>query len=108
MYSSCELDHLSEPVALQLDDIRKLGELARLKTEPTEVDDLVEKLTSILAFVDQLQAADTDSVEPMAHPLDKAQRLRPDQVTESDQHGLYQQNAPQVERDLYLVPKVIE
>jgi len=95
-------------VALKLEDINKLGELARLRIEPDEVDDLVAKLTSILSFVDQLQAAETDSVEPMAHPLDRSQRLRPDEVTETDQHELYQLNAPRVERDLYLVPKVIE
>ena len=95
-------------MALQLEDIDKLGELARLKIEPGEVDDLVEKLTSILAFVDQLQAADTSSVEPMAHPLDQTQRLRPDEVTESDQHELFQQNAARVEGGLYLVPKVLE
>jgi aspartyl-tRNA(Asn)/glutamyl-tRNA(Gln) amidotransferase subunit C len=95
-------------VALKLEDINKLGELARLRIEPDEVDDLVEKLTSILAFVDQLQAADTNSVEPMAHPLDRTQRLREDKVTESDQHQRYQRNAAEVERGLYLVPKVIE
>jgi aspartyl-tRNA(Asn)/glutamyl-tRNA(Gln) amidotransferase subunit C len=95
-------------VALRLEEIEKLGELARLRIEPEEVDDLVAKLTRILEFVDQLQAADTSDVSPMAHPLDRPQRLRPDQVTESDRHELYQQNAPKVERDLYLVPKVIE
>lgn len=95
-------------MALKLEEIEKLGELARLRIEPDEVDDLVAKLTSILEFVDQLQAADTAAVEPMAHPLDQSQRLRPDEVTETDRHELYQQNAPQVERGLYLVPKVIE
>jgi len=95
-------------VALNLEEIRKLGELARLRIDPDEVDDLTAKLTSILAFVDQLRAAETDSVEPMAHPLDRSQRLRPDEVTETDQHQLYQRNAARVERGLYLVPKVIE
>ena len=95
-------------MALQFEDIKKLGELARLRIEPDEVDDLVDKLTSILAFVDQLQAADLSSVTPMAHPLDRTQRLRPDEVTETDQHELYQQNAAAVDRGLYLVPKVIE
>jgi aspartyl-tRNA(Asn)/glutamyl-tRNA(Gln) amidotransferase subunit C len=47
-------------------------------------------------------------VEPLAHPLDMAQRLREDAVTESDQHEYFQSIAPQVESDLYLVPKVIE
>ena len=95
-------------MALRLEEIEKLGELARLRIEPGEVDDLVSKLTSILSFVDQLQAADTSSVEPMAHPLDQSQRLRADEVTETDNRELYQQNAPQVECGLYLVPRVIE
>lgn len=108
MYSPCDLCHLSGHVALQLEDITKLGELARLRIEPDEVDDLVEKLTRILAFVDQLQAADMSKVAPMAHPLDQTQRLRADEVTESDEHALFQQNAAAVEDGLYLVPKVIE
>ena len=37
-----------------------------------------------------------------------SQRLRPDEVTESDQREKYQANAPQVQAGLYLVPKVIE
>jgi aspartyl-tRNA(Asn)/glutamyl-tRNA(Gln) amidotransferase subunit C len=44
----------------------------------------------------------------MAHPLDVSQRLRPDQVTESDDRDHIQENAPSVEGGLYLVPKVIE
>jgi len=59
-------------------------------------------------MVDRLRAVDTAGVEPMAHPLERPQRLRPDAVTEVDRHELYQRNAPLVERDLYLVPKVIE
>jgi aspartyl-tRNA(Asn)/glutamyl-tRNA(Gln) amidotransferase subunit C len=59
-------------------------------------------------MVDQLTACDTTGVTPMAHPLELSQRLRPDVVTEADRHELYQRNAPLVERDLYLVPKVIE
>lgn len=93
---------------LQADDIHKLGVLARLRIEPDEVDDLLGKLRNIIAFVDQLEAADTESVEPMAHPLDTDQRLRPDEVTEKDDHELYQRNAGRVEDGLYLVPKVIE
>ena len=95
-------------MSLQLEDIQKLGELARLRIDPDEVDDLIVKLSNILEFVDQLRHADTGSVEPMAHPLDRAQRLRPDRVTETDEHERFQQNASRVERGLYLVPKVIE
>lgn len=90
------------------DDIRKLGLLARLEVTAEEIADVSVKLSSIVAMVEQLSAVDTAGVVPMAHPLARPQRLRPDVVTESDRHELYQQNAPLVERDLYLVPKVIE
>ena len=93
---------------LSPDDIRKLGRLARLEITAAETADVVAKLTSIVGLVDQLQAVDTVGVAPMAHPLDRPQRLRDDRVTEDDRHELYQRNAQKVERDLYLVPKVIE
>jgi aspartyl-tRNA(Asn)/glutamyl-tRNA(Gln) amidotransferase subunit C len=93
---------------LGTDDIRRLCRLARLEITPAEMADVSAKLSSIVAMVGELQAVATDGVAPMAHPLDRPQRLRPDTVTEVDRHELYQQNAPLVERDLYLVPKVIE
>ena len=93
---------------LRPEDIHRLCQLARLEITAAEVPDVSAKLSSIVAMVDQLRACDTAGVAPMAHPLERAQRLRPDRVTEVDQHELYQRNAPLVERDLYLVPKVIE
>ena len=90
------------------DDIHRLCRLARVEITPGEIADVSAKLTSIVAMVDQLQAVDTEGVTPMAHPLDRAQRLREDRVTETDRHEVYQRNAAQVERGLYLVPKVIE
>ena len=93
---------------LSREDVEKLCLLARLEITPEEMADVTAKLSDIVSLVNQLQATDTAEVVPMAHPLDRAQRLRADQVTESDQHERYQQNAPLVERDLYLVPKVIE
>jgi aspartyl-tRNA(Asn)/glutamyl-tRNA(Gln) amidotransferase subunit C len=89
-------------------DIRKLCDLARLEITDAELGDVAKKLSSIVAMVGELQAVDTEGVAPMAHPLDRPQRLRADIVTETDRHELYQRNAPLVERDLYLVPKVIE
>ena len=93
---------------LRPEDIERLCRLARLEITPAEVADVSAKLTSIVSMVDELKAVDTAGVTPMAHPLERPQRLRPDVVTETDRHALYQRNAPLVERDLYLVPKVIE
>ncbi len=56
----------------------------------------------------QMGDLDTDNVQAMAHPLDQIQRLRADEVTETDQREYFQSIAPQVESGLYLVPKVID
>ena len=95
-------------MSLDKDQVQKIAMLARLKLEPDEQSELVEKLSSIVDFVDQLSQADTSGVVPMAHPLDVAQRLRPDVVTESNERDHYQENATSVSDGLYLVPKVIE
>ena len=61
-----------------------------------------------LGLIDEMRQVATSGIEPMAHPLDAVQRLRPDAVTETDRRELYQSVAPAVEGGLYLVPKVIE
>lgn len=95
-------------MSLDTEKIDKLCELARLAILPEEIADVSAKLSDIVALVDQLKSANTDDVLPMAHPLDRSQRLRADVVTETDERELFQENAPLVERGLYLVPKVID
>jgi len=95
-------------VSLSKPEVQHVATLARLQLEDGEVDDVVDKLSRIVDFVDQLQAAPTDDVLPMAHPLNMSQRLRADDVTEADQRDFFQQNAPSTEAGYYLVPKVIE
>ncbi len=95
-------------MSLNREDVEKLCLLARLEITSEEIADVQAKLSAIVKLVDQLQAVDTSEVTPMAHPLDRAQRLRPDEVTETDERERFQRNAPLVERALYLVPKVIE
>lgn len=89
-------------------DIEKVALLARIRVDDQEVTALEQDLGNILDLVDQLQAADTEHTEPMAHPLDAVQRLRPDVVSEFDQREAFQAIAPATENGLYLVPRVIE
>jgi aspartyl-tRNA(Asn)/glutamyl-tRNA(Gln) amidotransferase subunit C len=96
-------------MSLRRQDIDKIAQLARLALTEGEIPAYVENLSRILSMVSQLERADTGQIEPMAHPLPgQRQRLRADEVTGTDQHELYQHNAPQVEAGLYLVPRVIE
>jgi aspartyl-tRNA(Asn)/glutamyl-tRNA(Gln) amidotransferase subunit C len=95
-------------MSLSDDQIRRLARLARIALQPGETREVGERLNRILGLVAQMQAVDTTGVEPMSHALDLVQRLRPDEVAESDRRELYQSVAPAVEDGLYLVPKVIE
>ena len=90
-------------------DVEGIAHLARLQITEQELPVYVSSLSRILEFVEQLTAAGTEGIEPMAHPLpNQVQPLRDDVVTETDHRDRYQGNAPAVEAGLYLVPKVIE
>ena len=67
-----------------------------------------QEMNAILAMVDQMAAADTAGIEPMAHPQEGTPRLREDRVSEGDHREEFQSAAPAVEDGLYLVPQVIE
>lgn len=95
-------------MTLERKDVENIAHLARLAISEADIPEYARNLSNILALVEQMGAVDTSGVEPMAHPLEAAQRLREDTVTETDQRERFQAIAPAVEAGLYLVPKVIE
>jgi aspartyl-tRNA(Asn)/glutamyl-tRNA(Gln) amidotransferase subunit C len=99
-------------MSLTPDDVRRLARLARIAIQAEESDGVLERLNGVLGLVDQMRAIDTTGIEPMAHAADAqvahGQRLRPDEVRDTDRRAAYQSVAPAVEEGLYLVPKVIE
>lgn len=95
-------------MSLSLDDVSRIARLARIEISPAETEQTRNQLNNILDFVAQLQAVNTDGIEPMAHAVDVVQRLRPDVATETDRRDTFQAIAPETEAGLYLVPQVIE
>ena len=95
-------------MALTRSQVENIANLARLEISEEEIPVYVDNLSRIIDFVDQLENARTDHVEPMAHPLNMSQPLRADEVTERNLRDRVQANASQTEAGLYLVPKVIE
>ena len=95
-------------MSLSPEEVKRIAHLARLAVDTDELGKLGRELSTILDLVAQMDAAEADDVVPMAHPLEMAQRLRDDAVTETNRRDAYQANAPAVENGLFLVPKVIE
>jgi len=95
-------------MSLTPDDIRRLGELARIRFDEAEQAELLVTLNQVFGIIEQLRAVDTTGVVPMTHPHAAPLRQRPDEVTEIDQREANQESAPAVEDGLYLVPRVVE
>ncbi|MGZ8095386.1 MAG: Asp-tRNA(Asn)/Glu-tRNA(Gln) amidotransferase subunit GatC [Methylosarcina sp.] len=95
-------------MSLTTDEVRKIAYLARLGIDEQDIASYAHDLSSVLNLMTIMNDVNTEGVIPMAHPLDQAQRLRPDRVSERDNREKFQAIAPQVEAGLYLVPKVIE
>lgn len=96
-------------------DITWLARLARIEISAEENASAQQQINDFFTLVEQIQAVDTNGVEPLSHPLAirqvLTQRLRPDAVNEtitSEQRTAYQACAPAVADGFYLVPRVVE
>jgi aspartyl-tRNA(Asn)/glutamyl-tRNA(Gln) amidotransferase subunit C len=95
-------------MTLSVSDVKRIADLAYIEIDENEATETLSHLSGIFNLIESMQAVDTSAVEPMSHAQSVVQRLREDEVTETDQRELYQSIAPQVEAGLYLVPQVIE
>ncbi|HEX4856198.1 MAG TPA: Asp-tRNA(Asn)/Glu-tRNA(Gln) amidotransferase subunit GatC [Limnobacter sp.] len=99
-------------MSLDSGQIAKIAALARLKLDPEQAPALQQQLNNIMQLADRLGSENTAGVEPLAHPISLIQpialRLREDRVTEADNRPANMANAPAAEKDLFLVPRVIE
>ncbi|MCG1041053.1 Asp-tRNA(Asn)/Glu-tRNA(Gln) amidotransferase subunit GatC [Mycetohabitans sp. B8] len=99
-------------MALTPTDVNRIAHLARIELGQREAEHTLEQLNQFFGLVEQMQAVDTTSIAPLAHPTeqieDVALRLREDTVTEHVRREDNQRCAPAVQDGLYLVPKVIE
>lgn len=94
-------------MSIEKQTIENLASLARIAIDDKQIDEVSQRLQSVLKLVDQLQAADTSGLADNEH-FEQIQRLRGDQVSESNQREELQAIAPETEDGLFLVPKVID
>ena len=94
-------------MSIEKQTIENLASLARIAIDDKQIDEVSQRLQSVLKLVDQLQAADTSSLAGNEQSQ-QTQRLRDDDVTETDQSNELQAIAPETEEGLFLVPKVID
>lgn len=95
-------------MALDLEQVRWVAKLARLELSAAELETMTRQLSQIVDYVTQLQAVNTEGVEPLAHALDLQNVFRVDEPAPSLTVDEALANAPQRQRDFFSVPAVLE
>jgi len=93
---------------LSLAEVEHVADLARLALTAAEKDRFREQLSSILAYAERLQEADTTGIPPTAVVLPLSNILRDDEAQPSLPIEDVLANAPAVEERLFRVPVVLE
>jgi len=92
---------------LEPKDILKLAKLSRLEITEAEVADMQGHLQNMLAHLDELRSLDLTNVEPMTAVDEPATVLRADVPGETLSAERAFQNAPRVDNNHFVIPKVI-
>ena len=88
--------------------VSTIAYLSRLSLNEENEDKITEDLKNIIKFVDQLDGADTNKIEPLANPLEKTAKTRTDNVTAKNRKEVFLERSPKSNEDYFLVPRVVE
>ncbi|MEB3167338.1 MAG: Asp-tRNA(Asn)/Glu-tRNA(Gln) amidotransferase subunit GatC [Cyanobium sp.] len=89
------------------DDVRKVAQLARLDLPESAIATYTTQLERILDYVAQLQAVDTEGVEPTTRAVEVLNVTREDRVEPTEAREALLELAPQREGDFFRVPRIL-
>lgn len=88
-------------------EVEKVSLLGRLKLSEAELGSMTEKLGQVVDYMHLLAEVDTNGGEPMAHAVELSNVFRDDELRASLPREQALANAPQHDRECYLVPAVL-
>jgi len=93
---------------MDIGTVKKAATLARIRLSDDDAETTRQKLSSILAMMDELGEVDTANVVPLSGGADVVLRLREDEVTDGNLRDAVLSNAPEKLEGFFVVPKVVE
>ncbi len=88
--------------------VKKIAHLARIGISDEEAGNYEEELNNILSWVEQLDEANTDNIEPLRSVIQTELPKREDEVTDGSMRESILKNAPVSKYGCFVVPKVVE
>lgn len=90
------------------EELLHIAKLSDLKISEDEVDNYRLNLEDILNFADIVKNANVDGLDETIGANDNYNVFREDEIKEFEDRDALLQNAPEKERDMFKVPKVIQ
>jgi len=88
--------------------VEKLANLARLKFNDAEKQEIKNDLQRMIVFVEKLNELELENVEPLLHMSEEVNVLREDEVKGSVSRVDALKNASSHDEEFFKVPKVIK
>ena len=88
--------------------LRKIAHLARLEFKEKDEMEMIESLTEILSWVEQLEEVDTEGVDPLTTMSKEVNVLREDKASNQLDQQSALKNAPKSDDIYFRVPKVLD
>lgn len=95
-------------MAITIEQVEHIARLARLEFSDAEKETLSVELSQILQYMEKLNELDTEGVEPLSHPTELVNIMRPDERKPSFTSEEALNNAPAKQDGFFKVPKVIK
>lgn len=95
-------------MALTKQEVEKIGKLAHIALTEEDKEHYGREITTILKWVEQLSAVNTDSVDQLTSVTATALPMRKDEVTDGHCRDAVLSNAPKSEYGCFAVPRVME
>ncbi|MGD1898042.1 MAG: Asp-tRNA(Asn)/Glu-tRNA(Gln) amidotransferase subunit GatC [Phormidesmis sp.] len=94
-------------MTIDIEQVRKVANLARLELSETEEQQFTGQLNSILDYVQQLNELDTEEVAPTTRAIEVSNITRSDQLEVFAAREAILDSAPDREEDFFKVPKIM-
>ncbi len=101
-----DLHHVEK--IMDKDTITKLAYLSKLSIPDSDIQELSKNLDNILKLISEIDAAPTENMSPMAHPLDFNQPLREDESVDDIDREKNQNDISKIKDGYYVVPKILD
>ncbi len=93
---------------LELEEIKKVAQLAKLSFKEEELQAFFEDINSIVSHFVKLEELNLENVSPTSHISWSNPPTNPDQPVEWSEYQKILERAPQVSGNYIIVPKIVD